>query len=98
MRPLDMETAKADAIAAHYARISKLEFSKNERKRNPEAKRRLNTSNADDCTTAYFTISELSQAMKGTRTKSAAGSDDFRPSFLKELGPNAREEFLAVFN
>ena len=98
MRPSNMETDKADAFAAHYARISKIEFSKNERKRNPEAKCRLNTFNADDCTTAYFTISELSQAMKRTRTKSAAGSDDFRPSFLKALGPSACEEFLAIFN
>ena len=53
---------------------------------------------ADDCAAADFNLDDLNRAIKKMRSRVAAGPDDVPPTFLKALGPAAKEELLSIFN
>ena len=89
---------KADIFAKHYAKVSKLEFSKEERSRNREFKRMMQMSSVDEECCKDFDLGELNAAIKAMKPKGAAGKDNIPPTFLKNLGPKALEELLAIFN
>ena len=90
--------AKADAFAAHYAKISKLEFTKPEGDRIREAKRWMQAPSVDDFAAVDFNLDDLNRAIKKMRNRGATGPDDVPPTFLKSLGPVTKEELLSIFN
>ena len=89
---------KADIFAQHYASVSKLKFDKEERTINRNLKKRLESATVDDSSSQDFTMNELKRAIGKMKRKSAEGPDEIPPSFLKELGPTALVELLAIFN
>ena len=90
---------KADLFSLHYAGVNKLKFSRQERRAyNLRLKRLLSSKDGNAQAYPEFTMSELKNAIKKMRRKGAPGPDDIPPSFLKELGPIALEELLAISN
>ena len=93
---------KANTFAKHYASVSRLKFSRNERAINLKLKRLLRTADAPDADSSSscqpFTMDELTQAIKQMKAKGAYGPDDIPPTFLKALGPMALAELLSIFN
>lgn len=94
---------KANLFAKHYAKVSKLEFSKDERDRIREMKRAFEPEDTtvkeeDKECCKPFSIEELKTAIKSMRTKGAPGVDDIPPAFIKNLGPVALEELLEIAN
>ena len=90
--------AKANAFAKHYAQVSSLKFTADERDQNRLAKRNINAPAVDDQSCKPFTMGELKAAIRRIKRKGAPGADDIPPSFLKELGPKALNELLEIFN
>ena len=90
---------KADAFASHYAKVSRLDFSKSERHRNTSLRKRMTKlqDGKEECC-KKFSMQEMEAALKKTKTKGAPGSDDIPPSFLKNLGPKAKESLLDILN
>ncbi len=98
-RKLTSNKKKADAFIQEYADVSKLSFDKDERAVNRKAKRMLRKmATPNDESTTPFTMAELEKAIRKMRAKGAAGEDEIPPSFLKALGPRAKEELLSIFN
>ena len=98
-RKLTSNSRKADAFIEQYAEVSKLTFNKEEKTMNRSAKQMLRkTQYADDESTTPFIMEELEKAIQKMRTKGAAGEDEIPPSFLKALGPLAKEALLSIFN
>jgi len=89
---------KADAFVKHYAKVSSLEFSKEEREQNRLAKQKINAPTVDDQSCGSFSLSELTGAIRRMKRKGAPGADDIPPAFIKELGPKALTELLEIFN
>jgi ribonuclease HI len=89
---------KAEKFAQHYAAVSKLKLSKADRKESLRLKRLLNSNITQPESFPDFTMQELETAIKRMRRKGAPGEDDVPPSFLKELGPAALKELLAICN
>jgi len=92
---------KAELFAKHYAKVSKLEFSEEERCRNRELKRAMvNTPvrEEDKECCKPFSTEELMSAIKTMKGKGAPGPDDIPPSFIKNLGPKALQELLEICN
>ena len=90
---------KADAFVEQYADVSRLTFTKEERILNRKAKSMLrNMQSVEDESTKPFVMEELEKAIHKMRTKGAAGEDEIPPSFLKALGPVAKEALLSIFN
>ena len=88
---------KASAFIDHYANVSKIKFSREDRVFNRIFKKRL--SGAEDVEAIVpFTIGELNKAIKKMKAKGAPGPDKIPPAFLKNLGPNARQKLLEIFN
>ena len=88
---------KAEAFASHYARVSRLKFSKQERSTTRKLKKLLRArKNTFDI--PLFNIEELKSSIAKMRRKGAPGPDDIPPAFLKELGPAALNEFLDICN
>ena len=72
---------------------------KEERILNRKAKSMLrNMQSVEDESTKPFVMEELEKAIHKMRTKGAAGEDEIPPSFLKALGPVAKEALLSIFN
>ena len=80
--------SKADTFAAHYAKVSKLEFSREKREKNRLAKIRDNAPSVEDSSTAEFRIEELNRAIKKMRKNGAAGPDDI-PQLPESLGTSS---------
>ena len=95
---LTSNPSKTDGFAAHYAKVSKISFSAEERSRIRLAKRTVNSPSADDSTTSDFPIVDLNRALKKMKNRGAAGPDEVPPTFLKNLGNHAKTEVLRVFN
>jgi len=89
---------KAELFAQHYANVSKLKLSREERRLNLKLKRLLGAKNKDETPYKDFTLSELKKAIAKMRRKGAPGPDDIPPSFLKELGPRALSVLLSICN
>ena len=89
--------AKADIFASHYAKVSSLKFNKQDRDEIRNTKKKI-YSNGPEVECPPFTTRELNLAIKKMKRKGAPGNDDIPPSFLKELGPKARQELLAICN
>ena len=97
-RVITTNPKKADCFAGHYARVSKLSFSKEERDRNRELKKKMKTNSVDAESCKDFDMVELEGALKAMKSKGAPGKDDVPPSFLKNLGPRGKQELLAILN
>ncbi len=89
---------KADAFARHYAAVSRLQFTKEEREENRRLKKLLESPSVGDTSCSDFTMAELKKAISKMKRKGAAGPDEIPPSFLKALGTKALSELLAIFN
>ena len=89
---------KAETFSQHYASVSKLNFSSEERKVNRECKRTLASPSVDDESCKDFTMTELKRAISKMKRKGAEGPDNIPPAFLKELGNSALTELLSIFN
>ena len=97
-RVITSSKQKADLFARHYAAVSRLEFSKEERAENLQLKKVLKSPSVEGKSCQTLKMSELKTAIRKMRRKGAAGPDDISPSFLKALGPKALTELLAIFN
>ena len=97
-KKLTSNKSKADAFIQQYADVSKLKFSKEDKVHNRQAKKMLSQPTVNDVTTEPFNMEELDAAIQKTRAKGAAGDDDIPPTFLKALGPKAKQELLDIFN
>ena len=85
-------------VCADYAAVSKLKLSKADRKETLRLKRLLNSNIVQPDSFPDLAMQELETAIKRMRRKGAPGEDDIPPSFLKELGPAALKELLAICN
>ena len=97
-RRIASNKGKAEIFSSHYASVSRLKFSKEERNTNRDAKKMLNSKPVDDQTCRPFTMAELNKAIRKMKAKGAPGADDIPPSFIKALGPIARTALLELFN
>ncbi|MEL7521032.1 MAG: reverse transcriptase family protein, partial [Cyanobacteria bacterium J06553_1] len=92
---------KAELFCQHYAGVSRLEFSKEERLRNRRVFKRLRglPSSTDDLPECQpFSEAELRRAIQQAKAKAASGEDGIAPRFLKNLGPVGRRCLLALLN
>ena len=93
---------KANIFAGHYASVSKLSMTKQDRDFNRSFKRKIESPHVDtkdqSAACKQITMVELCSAIKRQKGKGACGADDIPPSFLKNLPDNALEELLAIFN
>ena len=76
----------------HYASVSKLKFSKEERDTNRELKK------PSAQPPPKFHMRELRRVIAKMKTKGAAGPDDIPPSFQKALKEKALQTLLDIFN
>ena len=88
---------KADAFVKHYAAVSRLKFDKIERRIIRHQKTMIRRKKHLAAATP-FTMEELKASISKMRRKGAPGPDDIIPAFLKELGPSALSELLAICN
>ena len=96
-RTITSNKKKAEAFAIHYARVSRLTFTRKERAITRRLKK-LTRSKKGSLLIPEFTMAELKAAIGKMRRKAAPGPDDITPAFLKELGPVALTELLAICN
>ena len=96
-RRITSNKKKADIFMQHYASVSKLKFTKEERDTNRELKQRLSAP-ANSPPPAKFSMRELKRSIAKLKAKGAAGPDDIPPSFLKALGDKALQTLLDIFN
>ena len=93
---------KANLFARHYARVSNLHMSKDDRNLNLRFKRKLEepTVEVEEEAKASrpITMTELCSAIARQKRKGAYGEDEIPPTFLKALESNALDELLAIFN
>jgi ribonuclease HI len=89
---------KADAFMNHYAEVSSLKLSKEDRAERRRMKQLLQKASVDGASGKPFTMRELDRALSKMKTKGAPGPDEIPPSFLKALGPLAKQELLEIFN
>ena len=101
-RRLTSNRAKANVFSSHYASVSRLIFTKEERDINRDAKKMLcsgiSSSSVDDQACRPFTMPELKKAIARMRARGAPGPDDIPPSFIKALGSTALNILLQLFN
>ena len=92
---------KADIFALHYAQVSSLKMSKENRDENRRLKQHLSRWRNSDSFLGEekdFTATELRSAIASMKPKGAPGPDDIPPTFLKHLGPTAFEWLLHIYN
>ncbi len=77
-----------------YTAVNRLRFKKEERNRI----RQLKSQTAGESCCAAVRMEELDEAILKMRAKGAPGPDDIPPTFLKVLGPRARQELLDICN
>ena len=87
-----------DLFAAHYARVSNHQFTKEERSTNRRLKKVLKSPTVADKSCANFTMKELRKAIAKMKPREAPGPDDPPPSFFKSFGPKALKALLQIFN
>jgi ribonuclease HI len=92
---------KANIFVNHYAAVSDLTMSADDRAVNRRLKKTLREHRRhreDRDEVPDFTMPELKKAIKKMKMKGAPGPDDIPPSFLKNLGPVALQKLLDIFN
>jgi hypothetical protein len=93
---------KADIFAKHYANVSKLKMSKEDRAQNMAFKRRMEAPAVEDesanDSSRDIIMKELCAAIAKQKGKGAYGEDEIPPTFLKALQTKALTELLAIFN
>ena len=82
----------------HYAGVSKLKFSKEDKRINRYVKDVKKAATVETSSCGKFTMRELKRAMVKMKRRGAPGPDDITPAFLKELGPRALEVLLEIYN
>ena len=82
----------------HYAGVSKLKFSKEDKRINRYVKDVRKAATVETSSCGKFTMRELKRAMVKMKRRGAPGPDDITPAFLKELGPRALEVLLEIYN
>ena len=92
---------KANVFCKHYAAISRLSLSREEREWSRGVRRRLRnlgpeTDDLPEC--QPFSEVELRRALQQMRGKAAEGEDGISPSFLKHLGERGMGCLLEVLN
>ena len=101
-KTITSSSKKATIFARHYASVSRLRLSKEERRLNLRLKRLLrapkaeNEINTGSC--SPFTNEEMDKALRKMKSKGACGPDDIPPTFLQSLGKGAKAELLSIFN
>ena len=82
-RRLTFNKAKANVFSSHYASVSRLIFTKEERNINRDAKKMLrsgiSSSSVDDQACRPITMPELKKAIARMRARGAPGPDDIPP-------------------
>ena len=89
---------KADLFMSHYAKVSTLHLSKEDRKKKRELKTLIKKQGPEEEICKDFDIQELKKAIKNMKAKGASGPDDIPPTFLKNLGKVALNELLEIMN
>ena len=89
---------KADIFAKHYASVSRLTFTKEEREKHRELKELIRNQPHDPEECEDFSMGELEAAIKAMKAKGAAGGDQVPPTFLKNLGAKGKQFLLDLFN
>ena len=89
---------KSEMFIQHYAKVSSLKFTKQERRLHLRLKRLLDKPDHMELSFQDFTLVELKSAIYKMRRKGAPGPDDIPPSFIKELGPVALNDLLTICN
>ena len=97
-RRITSQKKKADCFLGHYAGVSKLSFSREEKELNRNCRRMLKHVSVDGESCGEFTMKQLDRALAKMKRKGAPGPDDIPPSFLKELGPKAKAVLLRIYN
>ena len=100
-KTITSDKRKADIFQQHYASVSRLKFSRQERRSVNMKLKKLLRSRCEgpvESSCRDFSMYELEQAIQSMRKKGAAGPDDIPPSFLKALGPHGRQELLDIIN
>ena len=104
-KDITSDMKKADAFGRHYAGVSKLSFTKEERDRNRLLKKKMRekeqehqkTSTSEEGCTP-ITMEEMTDSIKKMKGKGAPGPDDIPPNFLKNLGEKGKIALLDIFN
>ncbi len=97
-RTFTTNRGKANAFMKENAAVNRLRFNKEERSRIRQLKSTLKSPTAGESCCAALRMEELDEATLQMRAKGASGPDDIPPTFLKSLGPRARQELLDIFN
>ena len=97
-KTINSSLKKADAFMQHYAKESRLQFSKSERDTNRTSRRLKSAMFAYDASGQDFTMLELEKALASMQSRGAAGPDEITPAFIKALGHNAKCALLALYN
>ena len=97
-RTITSNERKANIFLQHYAKVSNISFTKEERGEIRQFKKQRAAPSVDDESTMPFSMNELTKAIKKSKKKGAAGPDDIPPTFLKALKANALTELLDIFN
>ena len=97
-RRITSNRKKADCFMNHYANVSKLKFSKEDKQINRHVKdvKKIPTVEGRSC--GKFTMRELKRGLAKMKRRGAPGPDDITPAFLKELGPIALGVLLSIYN
>ena len=90
--------SKANIFINHYARVSKLNMSQDDRAINRQFKKHLNAPSVSNESCAPLKMGELLFTIKKMKGKGAAGPDNIPHSFLKSLGPLPLQELQSMFN
>ena len=96
---LHADVEKANAFCSHYASVSRLSFSREERRSvNLRVRKLLRSAAAAPREACDFTLAELDRAIAMAKTGGAPGPDGVCPRFLKHLGQHMRGRLLALCN
>ena len=97
-KTITSDQGKANVFVDHYAKVSNIKLSREDRRTNLTLRQHLTDPGANNQDVEDFTLVELKKAIKKMKKKGAAGPDEIPPSFLKNLGTEAMKELLAIFN
>ena len=88
----------ANILADAFQEVSKLEMPKESIKVVDATKKENLSHPPQDCMTKDFTVQELKWAIKRLKTKKVPGKDGITNETILQLGPQARQKVLALFN